>query len=1627
MSQPVAPSPLPRPASTSSQQSIKSNSSGWSDQNRNRGPRPNQPVCISEEVKIGVHLAVERFRMNEEQKELEFPSSLTATERAYIHRLCEDLGLKSRSRGKGADRFISIFKKEKSQCVSASGTFQLARNSCHQIHCLLQRFPVTNKERQELQPRTDKGHVDEASKEFSKGAIGRLNNGVPQVPPKRGDSELLAFRESLPITRYSRDILQAINNNQVVLVSGETGSGKTTQVPQMILDDCHVRGQPCRIICTQPRRLAALSMSERVSQERGEKVGQTVGFQIRLESRVSPRTLLTFCTNGVLLRTLMGGDSAISTVTHVIVDEVHERDRFSDFILIALRDLLPKFPHLKLVLMSAALNIQLFVKYFNNCPVVSVPGSLFNVQEFFLEDILNWTGYTNKKMEKYKKEYSKTKQQQVQLDEWCSKETTNVAEAASGSNHPHGFTEGFKGINTDSVMEDVTESMDSLGKEKEKEEVEPWLAQELDRLIGEVWLTGDEDLFSQILHLVLTENVSVDYQHSDTSATPLMVAAGRGLIGIVEQLLNLGADPSLKASNEWTALDWAKKFQHEEIIDMLEAAMVTSETGNSVDQGDAELDAEGQLLSDEDRDLLSIYQHSFDDEKVDVELIISLLNKILSTQADGAILIFLPGYDDIVTVRDLIEEDKSLQSTRYVLYILHSSMQSSDQKKVFRATPNGVRKIILATNIAETSITINDVVFVIDSGKVKEKTFDALLSISMLKSNWISKASALQRKGRAGRCQPGLCYHLFSRVRYHSMQDYATPEILRVPLQELCLHTKLLSPSNQQIADFLSKAPEAPPFLIIRNAVQLLYQMDALDRFEDLTELGHHLADLPVEPRLGKMVLNSIVLKCLDPVLTIVCALAYRDPFILPAQPYQKREATVVKKKFSAGTFSDHMCLLRAFQAWQKARTDGWERSFCDRNFLSSACMEMIVGMRAQLLGQLRASGFVRARGGGDIRDLNTNSENWAVVKAALCAGMYPNLVRVDRHKKVLVTRNAEKVKIHMSSVLNPDPSGGRIKEFKKFVTDLTSDWLLYEEMTRFNKMAFIRTCTLVSPITVAIFAGPAKLPADALRDNSVYSLDNPEGFRDDSDSENEDKDDSKNSTLQLDEWLNFKVDSEAANLVYHLRQKWYCLLMRRMRAPSKPWSQADEAVIRAVVAVLTNEEQALGLQQPAGIGQRPRPMSAETIMSGGGGGKYSQELGETKQRGPSTKKIVSTPPRREDFLAPKTYMIGSSRGQDSSPVNSASNLSSGNTSSANSHMGSKASTPSGSPETDPMGTLHDPGANTASQSRYFIMKCNSQKNLEVSQSTGLWATSGNNKRKLNKAFEDGKTVYLIFSVQGSGHFQGYTRVTSSVTQGNTGDFANSKFSHACSVEWIKRGNIPFQNTHHLLNPWNENKRVQISRDGQEVEPSVGEMLIKLWDRFPTFQKKFSADGQGQVASKSQSPLQKNNSIENEPDIQVEVTMGTDGYYSDFQQQNPDQEMFSISAYSQSKTQGQTQYFSNQVQGHFQAAYGQGQSQGHSRGHFHGNRGHHESGHYHHANSQRSSGMQVGGGYSQSGGNYSHLYMGSFVNDGGSYISPGQNVSPVMILQRDGNQRPHQQQPNSYSHYHQSFDSQGHH
>lgn len=228
--------------------------------------------------------------------------------------------------------------------------------------------------------------------------------GPELIPPMtKASKRIKSARKNLSIFEHRSTILNAINNSSVVVISGETGSGKTTQVPQYIMEQFTEQRKVCRIICTQPRRIAATSIANRVSYERGDRIGNSVGYQIRMDSRVCADTNLIFTTSGYLLRCLMGSKSGelFESVTHLILDEVHEREKITDFLLIAIKEGLSIYPNIKIVLMSATIDSEIFSKYFNDCPVINVPGRMYDVNIMYLGEILTMTNYSTKNMHDY--------------------------------------------------------------------------------------------------------------------------------------------------------------------------------------------------------------------------------------------------------------------------------------------------------------------------------------------------------------------------------------------------------------------------------------------------------------------------------------------------------------------------------------------------------------------------------------------------------------------------------------------------------------------------------------------------------------------------------------------------------------------------------------------------------------------------------------------------------------------------------------------------------------------------------------------------------------------------------------------------------------------------------------------------------------------------------------------------------------------------------------------------------------------------------------------------------------------------------------------------------------------------
>uniref|UniRef100_A0A3Q2YXE0 Putative ATP-dependent RNA helicase DHX57 n=1 Tax=Hippocampus comes TaxID=109280 RepID=A0A3Q2YXE0_HIPCM len=851
---------------------------------------------------------------------------------------------------------------------------------------------------------------------------------------------MLEQRTKLPAWNERDNILDLLDGCQVLVVSGMTGCGKTTQIPQFILD-ASLSGpadKVANIVCTQPRRISAISVAQRVAQERAESLGNSVGYQIRLESVRSSATRLLYCTTGVLLRRLEGNVD-LQGVTHVIVDEVHERTEESDFLLLVLKDLILQRPDLKIILMSATLNANLFSEYFYDCPTVHIPGRTFPVTQFFLEDVISLTRYVIEDGSPY----MRSKRQNSSAVSW----------------------QGGRGAPKDIV--------DTLG----------------------------DDM--------------------------------------------------------WNFMSFTKKdFVKDSIPDQqLSLQELTVRFKASVLKTIAAMDL----------------------DKINMDLIESLLEWIVDgnhSYPPGAVLVFLPGLAEIKMLFEQLQSNgkfNNRRANRCVVYPLHSTLSNEEQQAIFIRPPEGVTKIIISTNIAETSVTIDDVMYVIDCGKMKEKRYDASKRMESLEDSWVSRANALQRKGRAGRVASGVCFHLFtSHCFQHQLADQQLPEIQRVPLEQLCLRIKILDVfAEQTLESVFCRVIEPPAVGSLDVAKRCLQDLGALTAEEKLTPLGYHLASLPVDVRVGKLMLFGAIFRCLDPALTIAASLAFKSPFV---SPWDKREEANNKKLDFAVANSDHLALLQAYKGWCNAKKAAHLSGFryCRENFLSVRVLQEIASFKRQFAELLSDIGFIKeglrsrvierlgSNGSDGVLEAtgpeaNLNAENIHLMSALLCAALYPNVVQVQAPQGVykMSVKGAMKMLPKANELRFLTKSDGCVHVHPSSVNynvrKYPSPYLVYLEKVKTSQV-FIRDCSMVSVYALVLFGG-GEVNMDMLRGQCVISLD--------------------------DGWIRFAADShQVAELVKELRWELDRLLEDKIRSPSMDLCSCPRGsrIIRMIVNLVSTQ-----------------------------------------------------------------------------------------------------------------------------------------------------------------------------------------------------------------------------------------------------------------------------------------------------------------------------------------------------------------------------------------------------------------------------------------------------------------------
>ncbi|KZC06335.1 PREDICTED: probable ATP-dependent RNA helicase spindle-E [Dufourea novaeangliae] len=643
---------------------------------------------------------------------------------------------------------------------------------------------------------------------------------------------------SLTITSKRDQIASMIETNSVVVIQGPTGCGKTTQVPQFILDSCYRKRLHCNIIVTQPRRIAAISIAKRVSQERDWPVGTLVGYQVGLINHSCRDTRLTYCTSGVLLHKLINSKNMLD-YTHIILDEVHERDQNMDFLLLVVRKLLRTNSRtVKVVLMSATFEVDRFAKYFSSpvgdklvpAPIIDIAKkNYFNVAIYYL----------------------------------CQ--------------------------------------MGALGPLPEVYPAEP--------------------------------NVS------------------KKMMEFCVNLIKILDDVDMKAD-------------------------------------DANYDPD-----------TNVYERH-------------------------VILVFLPGINEIEEMHNLLSLPQH-EKAKWDIVVLHSSITNEEQQQIFQKPPHTYRRVILSTNIAESSITVPDVKYVIDFCLTKQLIIDQKTNFQCLELTWASRVNCDQRAGRTGRVMDGRVYRLVPQAFYESvLPGEASPEMLRAPLANLVLKAKLLDMGEPKAILALSLDPPnlgnlERTILLLKEAGALIDKPNEIQNLNgELTDLGRVMANLPLDIHITKLIMLGHVYSVLKDTIIIAASLAVKDMFNSPFQ--QKLLAYNVRLSWADSSCSDCIAFMNVYKVWitekasRRITSDAAEKKWAQRNFIQIRVLREVKALVTELTNRLEKLGIRESAGLNKV--VWDETERPFVLKIVIAGAFYPNYFI----KHVLEVKTNEHAGIKLLGGLDP-------------------------------------------------------------------------------------------------------------------------------------------------------------------------------------------------------------------------------------------------------------------------------------------------------------------------------------------------------------------------------------------------------------------------------------------------------------------------------------------------------------------------------------------------------------------------------------------------------------------------------
>uniref|UniRef100_A0A8D9FH90 RNA helicase n=1 Tax=Cacopsylla melanoneura TaxID=428564 RepID=A0A8D9FH90_9HEMI len=680
------------------------------------------------------------------------------------------------------------------------------------------------------------------------------------VPVLRKPS-IQASRLKLPILAEEQTVMETINEHDIVIVAGETGSGKTTQIPQFLYEAGYTSKKLIGI--TEPRRVAAISMSRRVAEELNLG-SDVVSYLIRFEGNVTPRTKIKFMTDGVLLKEIQS-DFLLTSYSVIILDEAHERSVYTDILIGLLSRIVPlrakRGDSLKLIIMSATLRISDFTEnarlFKIPPPVIQVDARQFPVTIHFNKKTA--TDYMQEAFIKACKIHAKLPEGGLLIFVTGQKEVCSLVRKLK-----HTFP--YKKHKDKSKTDKERESFEVNVKDKENNR-------------------RDEN-----------EDES-DHYEDDLSMKRIMDKVKRNKKKNVVTLPEINLDNYAVAPND---------------------------------------DTEGDLLDEEETEDVLEEEDEEEGEGGDLAERVAMYSA-----ATSAPLWVLP---------------------------LYSLLPTHKQAKVFESIPEGCRLCVVATNVAETSLTIPNVKYVVDTGRTKTRLYDKITGISAFTVTWTSQASANQRAGRAGRQGPGHCYRLYSSAVFNDeFEKFSVPEIQRKPVDDLLLQMK--SMSIHRVVNF--PFPSAPDVIQLRAGERRLALLGALqpvrvnskgnkmkniDEYcSKLTPLGEAMSLFPVSPRFGKMLCLSHQHALLPYTVAIVAALSVQE-LLLGADSDVARIRTKWAGVNNSLLLGDLMVLLRSVGAAEKANVNGNMEDFCNKHGLRLKAVVETRKLRIQLTNELNVN-----------------------------------------------------------------------------------------------------------------------------------------------------------------------------------------------------------------------------------------------------------------------------------------------------------------------------------------------------------------------------------------------------------------------------------------------------------------------------------------------------------------------------------------------------------------------------------------------------------------------------------------------------------------------------------------------